>query len=87
MVEPPFNSCWDLPVLQQECRRTHLNADHLSFVSDGRLFFPSFDTIHGKEILEHLHSRSHLEWPDLYKLECPWRWEKRLGEDAGAEFR
>lgn len=48
VVEPPFNSCWDLPVLQQECRRTHLSADHLSFVSDGRLFFPSFDTVHGQ---------------------------------------
>lgn len=48
MVEPPVNSCWDLPVLQQECRQTHLNADHLSFVSDGRLFFPSFGTMCGQ---------------------------------------
>jgi len=63
VVEPPVNSCWDLPVLQQECRRTHLNADHLSFVEDGRLFFLHLTQCTGKGIPEHLHSESHSQVP------------------------
>lgn len=79
MVEPPVNSCWDLPVLQQECRRTHLNADHLSFVEDGRLFFLHLTQYLGKGILAHLHSKSHAKCPELYKQESmQWRWGRML---------
>lgn len=83
MVEPPANSCWDLPVLQQECRRTHLNADHLSFVEDGRLFFLHLTQYMGKGIVEHLHSKSHVKRPELYKQECM---PMEVGEDAWSEF-
>lgn len=58
MVEPRVNSCRDLPVLQQECRQTHLNADHLSFEENGRLFFLRLTHYVGRRTPEHRHSTS-----------------------------
>lgn len=83
VVEPPVNSCWDLPVLQQECGRTHLNTDHLSFVEDGRLFFLHLTQYLGKGILVHLHSKSHAKCPELYKQESV---PVEVGEDAQSEL-
>lgn len=74
VVEPPVKSCWDLPVLQQECRRAHVNADHLSFVEGGRLFFLHLIQYMCKGILEHLHAKKQSSPENWW--ECSWRGEE-----------